>query len=397
MKKLLPSFLVSTSALFLAMPVRAQISEAQDSKPTLLVDDDKVQCPTAAFTSIQAAVNAAQAGDVIRVCPGTYPEQVMIEKPLTIRGDNGAVVIPSNVTANASDPATGEAIAAVILVHNTQDVAIDGLIVDGSNNGITECAPRFIGMLYQNASGVVAHNAVRHIRLAASLPGCQSGNAIEVETSSGGASDVEIHENSVSDYQKNGITGDEAGTDVSVVGNVVTGIGPTTGAAQNGIQVGFGAKGKIEGNSVADNVWSPCVSTSQCAFNATGILVFQSDDVRVSENSAGTNQVGIFIGGNKGHVLDNTVFNSLVLLGIVLNGNDNEAVRNDVTRSDQAGILIQGDDNLVKANRITDAAIGILKVTGSSGTTLAMNRFFATLIPIEDPSPNRAVTVVPTR
>lgn len=125
--------------------------------------------------------------------------------------------------------------------------------------------------------------------------------------------------------------------------------------------------------------------------------MFQSDDVQVSENSVGTNQVGIFIGGNKGHVLDNTVFNSLVLLGIVLNGNDNDAVRNDVTHSDQAGILIQGNDNLVKANRITDAAIGILKVTGSSGTTLAMNRFFATLIPIEDPSPNRAIGVVPTR
>src|SRR5688572_8378344 len=42
------------------------------------VDDDLAQRPDAGFQSIQAAVDAAEPGDKIRVYPGTYQEQVTI-------------------------------------------------------------------------------------------------------------------------------------------------------------------------------------------------------------------------------------------------------------------------------------------------------------------------------
>ncbi len=38
------------------------------------------------YTSIQLAVNAASPGDTIRVCPGTYDEQVTVDKSLTLLG-----------------------------------------------------------------------------------------------------------------------------------------------------------------------------------------------------------------------------------------------------------------------------------------------------------------------
>src|SRR5262245_37456605 len=53
---------------------------------TLLVDDDKVQCPTATFTSIQAAVTAAAAGDTINVCPGNYSAVTIGQANLTLNG-----------------------------------------------------------------------------------------------------------------------------------------------------------------------------------------------------------------------------------------------------------------------------------------------------------------------
>ncbi len=37
--------------------------------------------PNAAFTSIQAAINAASPGDRINVCEGTYAEQLVLDKP----------------------------------------------------------------------------------------------------------------------------------------------------------------------------------------------------------------------------------------------------------------------------------------------------------------------------
>lgn len=41
---------------------------------TLTVDEDGVECPSAPFQCIQNAIFAAQPGDTVAVCPGTYVE-----------------------------------------------------------------------------------------------------------------------------------------------------------------------------------------------------------------------------------------------------------------------------------------------------------------------------------
>ncbi|WP_147447555.1 Ig-like domain-containing protein [Solirubrobacter pauli] len=68
---------------------------------TLTVDDDKADCPAAAFTSVQAAVDAAAPGDTIVICQGKYAEgsgapgtnAVTITKDgLTLKGAGAGVV-----------------------------------------------------------------------------------------------------------------------------------------------------------------------------------------------------------------------------------------------------------------------------------------------------------------
>ena len=354
--------------------------------PVIVVGNNVAQCPSAQFSTIQAAVNAATPGTIIRICAGTYPEQVSIAKPLRLHGENGVVIQPSNVMANSTSAFSGQPIAAILLVQDATDVDIKVVIVDGTNSGITQCAPDFIGIFYRNASGEVSRVAGRNVKLGVSLDGCQSGSAILVQSGGGGTSEVEIEDSSIHDYQKNGITANEAGTQVRIEGNVVTGVGPTTGAAQNGIQIGFGAEGGITRNTVANHVWSPCVSLQSCAFTADDILVIQSDNVAVEGNVAGVSQTGIAIAANHARVVGNHVFDSLIFDGVELIGNDNDVKRNEITHSDQAGVFVQGNDNVVVHNLINEAAFGVLKIAGSTGNLIANNNFFNTSVKVQDPS-----------
>jgi hypothetical protein len=93
-----------------------------------------------------------------------------------------------------------------------------------------------------------------NFKLAGNLSGCQSGSSIFVES---GCSILQCFAGRQlgSRRPENGITADEVGTIVLIRGNVVIGIGPTTGATQNGLQISFGAA--IRSNTVTNNVWSP--------------------------------------------------------------------------------------------------------------------------------------------
>ena len=215
--------LLATLSLILGPTTDARPRAAHLETPVSVVGTNSADCPDAQFSTIQAAVDAASPGTVIRICRGTYPEQVRINKPLSLQGQNGVVIEPSNVTANATGTASGQPIAAIILVQETTDVDIRDVIVDGTNNGITACSPPdLIGILYQNASGEVERVAVRNIKLSSNLNGCQSGLAILIQSGGGKTSDVEVEGSSIHDYQKNGITANELGTQVRVEDNVVT-------------------------------------------------------------------------------------------------------------------------------------------------------------------------------
>lgn len=396
MKKFSPFLLLTSLILSFYTPPASARAVSADATPNIIVAKTKALCPTATYTTIQSAVNAARPGDIIRVCAGTYDEQVVIQTQLVLQADNGVVVKPVAVSANATGP-TGDPIAAIILAENSLNVQLQGFIVDGSANGIMDCSPRLIGILYQDASGIVSHNEVRHMRLVSSLDGCQSGNAIEVESSGSGHASVTITSNTVDTYQKNGITANESGTQVSINENTVTGVGPTVGAAQNGIQIGFGAQGTITSNSIANNVYSPCNSPTNCPANAAGILIYQSDGIHMQHNVLGVNQVGIFVAANNAVVGSSTIFHSVALDGIALVGNGNTANGNDVSNSDEAAVFIQGNDNTVSNNDLTGATVGILKLSGSTGTVESGNLFFATLTTVIDPAPSRNFTPMPSR
>lgn len=91
-------FLVSTMLALLLGGLVVQTASA--GTLTLWVNDDAgayarpgQSCRVAGYATIQGAINAAPAGSLIYVCPGTYVENVLVNKnDLTIRSVEGASV-----------------------------------------------------------------------------------------------------------------------------------------------------------------------------------------------------------------------------------------------------------------------------------------------------------------
>jgi nitrous oxidase accessory protein NosD len=366
----------------------------------LFVDDDGVECPDAEFTIIQDAVDEANPGDSIRVCPGTYEEQIsIIQKPLRIIGplNNSAVVKPSGMTANATNGVDGTPIAAVVLVMGATNVIIRRLTIDGVNNGIAACQPTLVGIFYRNASGEIRDVAVKNMILEDKT--CQSGLGIFVQKPGRLVREVMVVNSSIHDYQKNGITGNEPGTRLRATGNVVTGIGPTSGAAQNGIQIGFGATGQIDGNVVINHIWSPCVSVSECGFVAAGLLIVNTNNVSILGNTVGKNQCGICLSSplgiddgqvNDSQVIGNRVFDTEVFDGIALTGDNNGVRLNTITDSGRSAIFVKGANNRILRNNINEAPIGVLEATDSEGNVIVGNQFVNTPTPLQGPAGKRA-------
>ena len=69
-----------------AVPGKDSSGSSLSSGRRFVVDDDSVQCPSADFTTIGEAVDAASSGDTILVCAGNYPEGVRVDKTLHLLG-----------------------------------------------------------------------------------------------------------------------------------------------------------------------------------------------------------------------------------------------------------------------------------------------------------------------
>jgi parallel beta-helix repeat protein len=356
-------------------------------------------CPRGAFATIQSAVDTANPGDTVQVCPGFYPEQVTITKPPTVKGiavanADAAVILPpaGGLVANATDVLSALPEAAQVLVQTPQgqngsiSVTLRGLTVDGIGNGVSSCAPVVTGILYQNASGTIAQVVARNHVLSTNFTGCQSGFGLRVESSDDapGVASVIVQNSAVRDYQKNGITALGTNTSVQITSNTVRGLGPTDGAAENGIQVGPGASGTVKNNQVIDNVWTPATIDNPEAA-ATGILIFGSSNVTVTGNTVGKSQFGIATDTSSSFVADhnairtNTILGTRIFDGIELCSNNNTVASNTISSSDEAGVHLDsrcggtGRGNSVTRNTINEACAGILAGTGTSGNSTSPN------------------------
>lgn len=240
--------------------------------------------PATALRTIQAAVERVQPGGEVRVAPGVYTEQVMITKSLHLLGDKAAdtwLLAPDDMP-----PAEALDSAIVTIAGAGVEVEVAGLTVAGP--GANLCGSIGAGIFVHSGADAHIHgNAIREIR-DKTLSDCPYGVAIQVGRASLAITGTAtISNNTIVDYQKNGITVSGVGSKALIEQNDIIGAGPTAVIAQNGVQVSDGASATLNNNTIRGHSYTPLVAT------ATGLLVMNAD-ADTAGNTFIENQVSIY-------------------------------------------------------------------------------------------------------
>lgn len=158
------------SLTLLALAMAASLAPTADAA-TLTVDDNGVECKSARFHSVQAAVDAASAGDTILVCSGRYLEgtggpgtnALTIRKSLTFKGAGADLVTirPRGSRIAEQTPDLGNGVGDVVAVTGTAGrpitVSMSGVTVDGGGTFVEA------GVVYRDARGSFARSRVTNI------------------------------------------------------------------------------------------------------------------------------------------------------------------------------------------------------------------------------------------
>jgi hypothetical protein len=380
--------MTTTKAATLALGLALAAFSARPAKAGIVVGT----CAAGTqYKTVQDAVNAAPSGSVIKVCPGAYPEQVLISEPLTLEGvtakGDGSVVVLPPATGFVQNDSAGY--AAQILVLNTTNVTLANLTVDGVNNSTT-CMTT-TGILLHNASGTVNKVSVRNQIFPQASPHICDGLGFVALNEVTTPQTVTVEN---SDFRNQSLFGIEAtGNDLSMntTNNYVAGP-DNSQLSTSGIVYLFGPSGSIQGNTVVNEVY-PLPQTTQPLNNSYGIAVACST-ASVSNNLVSQTQLGIYMGcplsktyASKTTVTLNQVFDTSVGHGIYVNTSGNSITNNTVVGSGSAGILLDsaagGTNNTVTGNTLTEACIGIVS---NGGNSISNNSFNALYIPTQKSS-----------
>jgi parallel beta-helix repeat protein len=270
-----------STALILAVASTAMSAGAAQAK-TLTVDDDRAQCPSAGFTRVQAAVDAAAVNDLVRVCRGVYTEHVRIapgKRGLKLRG---SVTSPPRLVGPGDPGAYSDPTNIAVVDSRAAGVQILGFDIEGTV-AEDDCVDVAGIGVYQGSASI---DGVRIGPMSALCPG--RGLGIKVGTGRPFVAPpvAKIDRTQISSFDGMGVllarasVGEpHAPTVIQRTGIAGPGVGATTGSY--GIYADRGTRFVARANTITDN--------------AVGIfLTGQDAGTQVLGNHVTGNQRGIF-------------------------------------------------------------------------------------------------------
>jgi hypothetical protein len=198
------------------------------------------------FQSISAALAATPAPNVVEVCPGTYPEQLVIDIPVTLEGiSDGAsagatIAVPSGGLSRGQIDGFGNIVFAQVLVGIASgEVNLSNLTVDGTNNSVPQ-SDFVAGVFYLNSAGTMNHLTTQN------QFGAHNGIGVWLEGGSAKPS-VTLENSNLQGFDNTGIEA-ETNAQSSELTATIKGNYLTAYAALSGIQIGPGATASVSGN-----------------------------------------------------------------------------------------------------------------------------------------------------
>ena len=277
------------------------------------------------FLTIMDALTYAPPPTVVKVCPGTYNEQIEITKPVTLQGisdgtSSQVLIAPQNLVENAVST-DGESLAVVVFVNQAAGaVNISNITVDGTGKGNLPSDSLVVGVLYQNTPGSVKNVTARNLQ---NNPLDLKGVGIWLE---GGAStpNITLERCSIHDFDNAGV--------IAVLQLNLT-------ATQN-------------------NIYNPLPGPVPNLTSASGFVLNDGVTATISENLIQGERVGII----EGNSLTGTISNNTVIdtpFGISVDADGFSVIGNKIIGSTQQAIQVDSALSLIKSNTIVGARLGI--------------------------------------
>jgi hypothetical protein len=318
------------------------------------------------YITIQDAVTQVPAGSIINVCPGTYPEQVVISQPVTLRGVNYGgssqvvIAMPSNGLTPTSSIYFDNGVAAQVQV-TAGPVNISNITVDGTAQSSNCPANFYFGIFYSSGSSGTVNEVEARNENCSPL-----GIGIGAENGAGATESVTI-ENSVTAVSYAGIyaCSEESPSTLSasIKSNNIAG-------SEFGMFLPCrGVTGSISGNLmnvVADSVgiytFSPATVSGNTIIGPTGGMGISVNAVTdISNNTIQGALWGVYLYA-AGTITSNHISNSggSSSYGVYLeNGLTGATVKSNTITGSSVGIELHCNANTVSGNTINGATIGV--------------------------------------
>jgi hypothetical protein len=206
---------------------------------------------------------------------------------------DGFTLDGSGHTLTAADPSASRAFdGAAVQNAPAGTMHVENLHIVGASS-VLDCHT-FTGIDFANAGGSVENTTIDNM-LRGGYTGCQNGLGIHALNDGTAKVTLIVDGNTITRYNKNGITINGAIT-ATVTDNTVTGAGPLDlgDAAQNGIQIAFGASALVSGNTVSGNSYTPKSDV------ACGLLFYQANGVKQQANTLFDNEIDLCNAGRGG-------------------------------------------------------------------------------------------------